>query len=188
VEVQSRAELRAWLERHHATSAGIWLVTWKQVSGRPAPTIADIVEELLCFGWIDSRPGKLDADRTMLLCTPRKPRSRWSALNKRRAEALIAAGAMTPAGLAMIELAQRTGTWTALDEVSALVIPEDLRAALVDRPPALAQFEAFPPSARRGILEWIAAAKRAPTRAKRIAETATLAQRGERVLQWPPRR
>jgi uncharacterized protein YdeI (YjbR/CyaY-like superfamily) len=182
--MSSRAEWRAWLEANHDRSGSLWLVTYKKASGRPTLSNDDIVEEALCFGWIDSLPRKLDSERTMLLLSPRKPGSLWSALNKRRAERIIAAGLMRPAGLALIEAAQADGSWTALDAVEALAIPDDLAAALDARPPARTHFEAFPRSAKRGILEWILQAKRPETRARRVEETARLAERNERANQW----
>jgi len=97
VAVGSRAELRCWLEANHAQDSAIWLVTWKKhVADRHVPW-DDVVEEALCFGWVDSLPRKLDADRTMLRLSPRRPGSGWSAINKSRIEGLIARGLMAPA-------------------------------------------------------------------------------------------
>lgn len=186
VEVRSRAEWRAWLAAHHATSDAIWLVTFKKGRG-PYLSNDDIVEEALCFGWIDSLPRKLDDDRTMLLLAPRKPGSAWSNINKDRAKRMIAAGAMTPAGQAKIDAAKAGGAWAKLDTVERLEIPADLAQALAHHDGAAAEFEAFPRSVKRGILEWIAAAKRPETRAMRIAETAAKAARGERANQWRQR-
>lgn len=95
---------------------------------------------------------------------------------------------MKPAGMAMIELAKRTGTWTALDEVENLVVPADLAEMFERHPPAAANWEAFPRSAKRGILEWIGTAKSPETRLKRITETATLAARNERANQFKPKK
>lgn len=185
VQVTSRGELRDWLSTHHATSKGVWIVTFKKGGSMPHVSAVDVCEEALCFGWIDSLPRKLDEARSMLLVTPRKAKSNWSAVNKARAEALVASGAMTPAGHAMIELAKRTGTWDALNAVDARVVPDDLRVAFAKAGPSAARnFETFPPSAQRGILEWITSAKTPQTRARRIEETATKAERGERALQW----
>ena len=186
VEVRSRAEWRAWLAAHHARSEGIWLVTYRKGEGRPHLPWGEIVDEALCFGWIDSLPRRLDADRTMLLLAPRRPGSRWSAVNKRKVEKLIREGQMHPAGLAKVEAAKRDGTWDALNEVDLLIVPDDLAAALAEAGDAASRFAAFPPSARRGILEWIAAAKRPETRAKRIAETARLAAKGARANHRTP--
>lgn len=172
VTVASRAELRAWLAANHDRDEAIWLVTFKKGGGRPHVPWSDVVDEALCFGWIDSLPRKLDAERTMLLLSPRRPGSRWSRINRDKVERLTAAGLMTPAGAAKAD-----GSWQALDTVDALLVPDDLAAALAGHPPAAARFAAFSPSSRRGILEWIAAARRPDTRARRITETAELAAR-----------
>jgi len=183
VEVTSRAEWRAWLQKNHAKSQSIWLVTFKKGDPRYLPN-NDVVEEALCFGWIDSLPRKLDAKRTMLMLAPRRSASAWSKLNKDRALCMIAAKKMTPAGLAKIKQAKVDGTWTKLDSVDALKVPADLVAAFKTFPGSAKNFAAFPPSARRGILEWIVQAKRPETRAKRIIETARLAQVNQRANQW----
>ncbi len=184
VAVDSRDAWRAWLAEQHAGSPGVWLVTWKKGSGGPHVPYGDVVEEALCFGWVDSLPRKLDAERSQLLVTPRKRGSRWSKANKERVERLVAAGRMAPAGLAAVAAAKADGTWTALDAVEALVEPGDLRAALDAEPEARRRWDGFPPSARRGILEWVLAAKRPETRARRVRETAEQAARGVRANQW----
>jgi uncharacterized protein YdeI (YjbR/CyaY-like superfamily) len=182
----TRAEWRAWLEQNHARTHGIWLISYKKATGKPRVEYDEAVEEALCFGWIDSKGNKLDDERSLLWFAPRKPRTGWSRPNKERIERLIAAGLMTEAGLAKIEAAKQDGSWTALDAVEALEIPPDLNAALAAYPSAQANFEAFPRSAKRGILEWISNAKTAATRAKRIEETARLAQENKRANQWRP--
>jgi uncharacterized protein YdeI (YjbR/CyaY-like superfamily) len=187
VHPATRAAWRAWLERHHTRPTGVWVVTWKKVANRPTPSYDDLVEEALCFGWVDSRPGKLDALRTKLWFAPRQPGSGWSAPNKRRVEQLLVDGRIAPAGLAKIEAAKRDGSWTALDAVEALEIPADLAAAFARHPGGESCFAAFPRSAKRGILEWITTAKRAETRAARVDETARLAARNERANQWKPK-
>lgn len=185
--VETRAQWRRWLAAHHSSAPGVWVVTWRRGSGRPIVPYEDLVEEALCFGWVDSRGGRVDDERTSLLMTPRNPRSRWSRPNKERIERLTVAGAMTPAGLAAVEEAKRRGTWTALDDVEDLVVPPDLAAALDAAPPARRHWDAFPRSVKRAILEWVSSATKPDTRAKRIAETATLAARNERANQWRPR-
>jgi uncharacterized protein YdeI (YjbR/CyaY-like superfamily) len=187
VEVESRAQWRAWLERHHRQTRSIWLVYWKKGDARHVP-YGDLVEEALCFGWVDSLPRKLDAARSMLLVSPRRPGSAWSKLNKDRAERLIATGKMAAAGLAKIEAAKRDGQWTRLDTVDALIIPPDLKTAFASHPPAGQAWMTFPRSVQRGILEWILQAKRPETRARRILETAESAARGERAHQWRQQR
>lgn len=181
---ETRAEWRAWLAEHHQVSQGVWLITWKKASGREPIPYGDAVEEALCFGWVDSLARGLDELRSMLLYTPRKPTSNWSRPNKERVERVTAAGLMTPAGQALVDLAKASGTWTALDDVENLVVPPDLAEAFARHPGSAQNWEAFPRSAKRGILEWILTAKRAETRAKRIEETASLAARGERANQW----
>ncbi|MDX2257674.1 MAG: YdeI/OmpD-associated family protein [Hyphomicrobiaceae bacterium] len=181
VHVASQSEWRAWLEAHHTQPESIWLVTYKKTSTGPHVPYAAIVEEALCFGWIDSLPRKLDQERTMLLLSPRKRGSGWSKLNKARAERLIAEGRMTEPGLAAIAAARADGSWDRLDAVDRLAIPEDLAAALAQLPGARETFDCFPPSTRRGILEWIAQARRAQTRAARITDTARKAALGIRA-------
>jgi uncharacterized protein YdeI (YjbR/CyaY-like superfamily) len=182
-----RAAWRAWLIANHATSRGAYLVTWRRHTGKPAVSYDDAVEEALCVGWVDATARTLDDDRSLLWCTARRPRSAWSRPNKIRVERLAAQGLMLPAGLAAIEESKRRGTWSLLDDVEDLVVPDDLAAAFDANPPARANWDAFSRSARRGILEWIVQAKRPETRARRIAETATRAARNEKANQWVPR-
>ena len=179
VHVLDRAEWRAWLEQNHATATGCWLVGATKASGLPTIPYEDSVEEALCFGWIDSQVRKYDAGRSILLHTPRKPRSVWSRPNKQRVERLIAAGRLKPAGMAAVEAAKANGMWTVLDSAEAGEVPEDLAAALKAKPEARTAFDGFSPSARKAILGWIATAKRPETRARRIDETARLAAQGQ---------
>ena len=183
IEVQSRAALRAWLQANHAGHPSIWLVSYKKPSPFHIPYDA-IVEEALCFGWIDSQSRGVDAERAALRLSPRNPKSGWSNSNKARIERLMAEGLMTEAGLRRVRLAQETGTWVALDGAHGLDMPADLTAALQKHAGAEAHFMAFPPGVRKAILEWITSAKRAETREKRVTETATLAARNERAHQW----
>ena len=180
----TRAEWRAWLAENHTRAEGIWLVSYKKATGKPRFEYDEAVEEALCFGWIDSKGNKLDEERSLLWFAPRKAKTGWSKPNKERVEKLLAAGAMTPAGLAKVEAAKADGTWTALDSIEALEIPPDLAAALAAYPTATAYFDAFPRSAKRGILEWISTAKTPQTRAKRIEETSRLAAENQRANQW----
>jgi len=178
------ADWRDWLATNHTRAEGVWLITWKKSAGKPTISYEESVEEALCFGWVDSKGNKLDDERTMLWFAPRKAGSGWSRPNKARVERLIAQGRMTPAGLAKIEVAKADGSWALLDAVENLEVPDDLAAEFDNYPAARANFDAFPRSARRGILEWIVQARRPETRAKRIAETARLAQENVRANQW----
>jgi uncharacterized protein YdeI (YjbR/CyaY-like superfamily) len=168
---KTRAEWRAWLAKHHTSSPGVWFVYYKSESGKARVSYDDAVEEALCFGWIDNVARALDAERSMLRFSPRKPKSGWSKLNKGRVGRLIRVGLMTPAGLAKIEAAKRDGSWSALDPVERRVVPPDLKAALAANANAARNFDGFPPSSKKIILGWIASAKRPETRAKRVAET-----------------
>lgn len=184
LEIASRPELRAWLEANADASGGVWLVTFKVIRKDLYVAYDEIVEELLCFGWVDSKPGKVDDQRSKLWIAPRKPGSLWSAINKARIEQLIEAGLMRPLGLSKVEAAKKDGTWFGLDEVEAGTVPPDLHEAFSRFPGSGANFTNFPRSARRGILEWIVQAKTAETRAKRVEETARLAQDNLRANQW----
>jgi uncharacterized protein YdeI (YjbR/CyaY-like superfamily) len=175
------AEWRAWLAENHDRPGGVWLVMWRAGSGGPRIPYEGLVEQALCFGWIDSTGRRLDAERTMVWFTPRKARSGWSRINKERIDRLVASGEMTPAGLAPIEAAKADGSWTLLDDVEDLVVPDDLAAALAAAPPARAHWDAFPRSAKRAILVWLLQARRPQTRARRVAEIAGKAAVNERA-------
>ena len=183
VEVKSRAELRRFLARHHRAGGAFWLVTYKKGSAHHV-SWTDAVEEALCVGFIDSLPRKLDAARTMLLLSPRKPTSAWSKRNRELVASLRARKLMRPAGEAAVARAQSNGRWEALAASDTLEVPPDLARALRAHAGAVAQFAAFPPSARRAILEWIHAAKTPETRSKRVDETASKAAVGVRANQW----
>lgn len=168
LDAPSRAAWRHWLAAHHTRPVGIWLIIYKKASGQRLMTYADAVEEALCYGWIDSAPRKVDEATFHLYFSPRKKGSVWSAVNKQRVAQLQAAGLMEPAGQAKIEAAQLDGSWAALDAVDALEMPLDLTAALAANETARQHFEAFPPSARKHILQQLSAAKRPETRRQRI--------------------
>lgn len=179
LEPADRAAWRAWLAANHGGAAPVWLVLWK---GREPPLTQDAaVEEALCFGWIDSLPRKLDDERWMLLVSPRKARSPWSRVNKARVERLLAAGLMAPPGLAKLAAAQADGSWNVYEAAESLEEPAELRAALAATPGAAAAWARFAPSARKGILWWIASARMPATRARRVTETARLAAAGLRA-------
>jgi uncharacterized protein YdeI (YjbR/CyaY-like superfamily) len=184
VHPTSRAEWRAWLAENHASEPGVWLITYKKATGKPRVEYEESVEEALCFGWIDSKGGTLDQERSLLWFAPRRAGSGWSRPNKERVERLLAAGLMHPAGLAKIEAAKADGSWSRLDAVEALEQPDDLVQALASYPLAAEHFAAFPRSVKRAILEWISTARKPETRAARVAETARLANENLRANQW----
>jgi uncharacterized protein YdeI (YjbR/CyaY-like superfamily) len=182
VELEDRAGWRRWLEENHATATGAWLVAWRPSAGRGGVTYEESVEEALCFGWIDGQVAGVDEQRSRQYFAPRRPGSPWSSSNKERVERLTRAGLMAPAGLASVERAKADGSWSILDAANRLELPADLESALAARPPARANWDAFPASARRQMLGWIALAKRDETRAGRIEKTADAAQRNVRAI------
>ena len=178
---KSRREWRAWLARNHAKRAALWLVFGKKDSGVKTLSYADAVEEALCYGWIDGKTNLLDAARYRQLFTPRRPKSGWSKLNKARVARLEAAGLLAAPGLAKIAAAKHDGSWTRLDAIEAFVMPEDLVAALKARRGATEKFAGFSASSRKGILGWIADARRPETRAARVSKAALMAARNLRA-------
>jgi len=147
----------------------VLLVYAKKHTGLSSLDWDEAVEEALCFGWIDSKRMPLDADFFLQIFTPRKPKSRWSGLNKKRVVALIEAGLMAPAGHAAIDFAKKTGTWSALEAVDAMVMPPDLKKALATAPGAAAKFKALTPGRQKQFLYFMNDAKKEETRLKRIA-------------------
>ena len=139
-EPACRADWRRWLAAHHSSQRGVWLILATKDSGRQPVSIADAVEEALCFGWIDSGMRRAGPGRIRLRFTPRAKGSIWSQLNKARVARLIEQGLMTGSGLAVIEAARRDGSWTILDDVENLRVPPDLAAALAARPEAERHF------------------------------------------------
>ena len=179
-EIQSGAGLRAWLENHYKQGDSIWLVTFKKSVRDKYVSVEEVLDELICFGWIDGRRMKLDDDRTMQLISPRRAQH-WAKTYKDRAARLIKEGKMHKAGLQSIERSKREGLWDFMDDVDQLIIPTDLRQALDSNTEATEFFEAINPSSKRNILRWIKLAKTPDTRAKRIAKTVFLASKGEKV-------
>lgn len=183
VQPGTRAAWRRWLVRHHTRDRGVWYVAYKKASGKARMSYEDMVEEALCFGWIDGQARALDAERSMLWLSPRKPRSVWSLPNKLRVERVLAAGLMRLAGQAAVDRAKANGSWNALDSIDALEIPDDFAHALAALSKAREHFDAFPKSAKRAMLEWIRQAKRPETRARRVVDAAALAAANERLGQ-----
>jgi uncharacterized protein YdeI (YjbR/CyaY-like superfamily) len=172
----------AWLEEHHADAPGVWLEIAKAGSGLPSVTYADAVEVALCHGWIDGQKARGDDRVWRQRFTPRGPRSRWSRINRDKAEALLASGAMRPAGRREVERAQADGRWDAAYEGQRTMgVPDDLRAALDADPAAAAEFESLDSANRYAILYRVNDAKRPETRARRIEKFVAMLARGERL-------
>jgi len=181
---QHGATWRKWLEENHAMEKSVWLIIYKKDSDVPSVYYDEAVDEALCFGWIDSKPNKRDDKSYYQFFARRSPKSNWSRVNKQKVERLLAENRMAPAGLEMIRIAKETGTWTALDAIENLEIPHDLTAEFSNYLSSAENFEKFPRSVKRGILEWIINAKRPETRKKRIVETASLAAKNVRANQF----
>jgi uncharacterized protein YdeI (YjbR/CyaY-like superfamily) len=178
---KNQAEWREWLAQNHAIEKSIWLIMYKKESGVASINYQEALDEALCFGWIDSKPNKRDEQSFYQFFAKRNPKSNWSKVNKDKVAKLIAEGKMMPAGLEMIEIAQKNGTWTALDEVENLILPDDLQMAFQANVTAFEYWGKFPRSVKRGILEWVLNAKKAETRQKRIEETVSLAAQNIRA-------
>lgn len=176
---KDRAAWREWLMANHDDETAVWLVYDKG----PGRTLswADIVQESLCFGWIDSRPGKVSDTQSKLYIAKRKPKSVWSKINKAHIEEMTAKGLMRPAGQAAIDRAKQNGSWDALNLSDDLVYPPELIAGFKVSPTAKKQFETFSESSRRNVLQWIYDAKTKTTRDARIGQTIVSAEKGVRL-------
>jgi uncharacterized protein YdeI (YjbR/CyaY-like superfamily) len=166
----SREEWRRWLAANPDRGDGIWVVHRKKSSDVEGPDYDDLVEEALCFGWIDSVTHRVDDDRRIQWFSPRRPGGLWSALNKDRIERLQAQGLMTEAGQAAIDQAKADGSWSQADEADALIVPADLEAAFDGAPAARAAYESLPASSKKQYLWLVYSAKRPETRERRVAE------------------
>ena len=181
---KDRKVWRQWLEQNHESQKSVWVILSKKDSSTPSASFDEVLEEGLCYGWVDSKSNKRDEQSYYVYYAKRNPRSNWSKVNKEKVERLIKDGKMAPSGWEMIKIAKESGTWDALHDVDHLIEPPDLIKALKSQPTAMKYWKAFPPSIRRGILEWIFNAKRPTTRAQRINETATLAENNIRANEY----
>jgi uncharacterized protein YdeI (YjbR/CyaY-like superfamily) len=177
---KDRKAWRNWLSKNFYKSTGIWLVFYKTGGSKPRLPYADMVEEALCFGWIDSLPRKLDDERSMLAFTPRKPKSVWSDINKERVARLIKNGLMTAPGLEKINIAKENGSWDTLTtsnyQADTNELPADLLKQFKGKTAALKTFKTFSPSIRRQFLFWIDSAKTDETRMKRLLQTVLMSE------------
>jgi uncharacterized protein YdeI (YjbR/CyaY-like superfamily) len=180
-------EWREWLEMNHKQIDSVWLTIYHKNSAVASVTYDEAVDEALCFGWIDSKPNKRNDESYYVFFAKRNPRSNWSRVNKNKISRLIREGRMAAPGLEMVELAKKSGTWNALDEVEKLMVPEGLQVEFEVYPNAFKNWKNFPPSVKRGILEWILNAKKQETRKKRIQEAARLAEQNVRANQYRPK-
>ena len=176
----TRAAWRKWLETNHLSRQAVWLVFYTKKSGKSTLTWAEAMAEALCYGWIDSKKIKIDEEKAHQFFSKRKPHSTWSKVNKTHVQRLIAEGLMTAAGYQSIEIAKQNGSWTILDSVEELIIPDDLEAAFATHPTAKDFFLRLSKSARKVLLQGLVLAKRPETRQKRITELLALADQKQK--------
>jgi uncharacterized protein YdeI (YjbR/CyaY-like superfamily) len=180
LEIEHLTQLEDWLEANHQQPDSVWLVTYKKSAPEKYVGRWDVLDVLLCYGWIDGLRRVMDADRTMQLISPRKQQA-WARSYKERAARLIAAGRIKPAGIKAIEDSRRLGLWNISDPVDDLDIPGDLHDAFSAHPGAMNWFAAAAPSYRRNVLRWLQSAVKAETRRRRIEKLAQFSARGEKI-------
>lgn len=179
--VKSRDEWRSWLQNNHAAEKEIWLIYYKKHTGKPRIPYDDAVEEALCFGWIDSIIKRIDDEKYARKYTPRKDKSIWSEVNKKRAEKMIKQGRMTEAGLIKIQKAKKNGEWyKTTSKIDRPAILPDLKNALAANKDADRNFNNFAPSYQKQFIGWIASAKKEETRERRIKDTIKLAEQNKK--------
>jgi uncharacterized protein YdeI (YjbR/CyaY-like superfamily) len=178
--VESAVELRNWLLQNHSQEESVWLVTYKKSVADKYVSTSEVLDELLCFGWIDGIRRKLNEQQTMQLISPRKSQH-WAKTYKDRAARLIEKGRMHTSGLRSIEISKENGLWHFMDEVDQLITPPDLQEALDKHPTASTFFHSINDSSKRFVLRWIKLAKTEKTRKKRIDTIASLSARGEKL-------
>jgi uncharacterized protein YdeI (YjbR/CyaY-like superfamily) len=171
----SPQDWREWLKENHNAKQSVWLICYKKQANIPTISWSDAVDEALCFGWIDSTRKTIDHERFIQFFCKRKPNSAWSKINKGKIERLIHDGLMQPAGYKVIETAKQNGSWSILDDVEELLIPDDLQKAFENQKDSKDYFLSLSKSAKKIILHWVAVAKRPETRQNRINEIAELA-------------
>jgi uncharacterized protein YdeI (YjbR/CyaY-like superfamily) len=182
IYLKTRKEWRNWLTRHHHKSKGIWLVFYKNHTGKASLEYEAVVEECLCFGWIDSIIKRIDDEKYVRKVTPRKLGSRWSELNKNRIKKLQRQGLMTESGILVVREAKRSGYWGQSNRPKmSLDIPKEFENALNKNKKAKTFFNQLAPSYRKQIIGWISAAKREETKARRIKESVDLLEQGRKL-------
>ncbi len=178
----SQKKWEQWLGKNHQTSKGLWLKIAKKDRGIDTVTYAEALDSALCHGWIDGQKGSFDDAFWLQKFTPRGPKSRWSRINREKAEALIEAGRMKPAGLAAVEQAKSDGRWEqAYDSQSRAAVPEDLQKELDRNPQAAAFFATLDSANRYAVLYRIQEAKKPETRARRVEKFIGMLERGEKI-------
>jgi uncharacterized protein YdeI (YjbR/CyaY-like superfamily) len=180
VIIDSSVQLRDWLQKNHAQQESIWLVTYKKEQKEKYVSVQEVLDELLCFGWIDGVRRKLNEEKTMQLIAPRKVQH-WTKTYKDRFAKLEKDGRMTDAGRATVLLSKKNGLWNFMDDVDALIKPPDFIKCLESNKTAMQNFDAFSAASKRFMLRHIKIAKTADTRAKRITEISLLAKENKKL-------
>ena len=165
-----KQDWRKWLELNHKNKNAVWLIFYKKKSSNFNLSWSDSVDEALCFGWIDSTKKSIDSERYQQYFCKRKAKSNWSKINKDKVKSLISQDLMKEEGYKSIEIAKENGSWSILDEVEALIIPEDLKIAFTNHKGSIEYFGSLSKSIKKSLLHWIVSAKRKETRQKRILE------------------
>jgi len=179
-----KEDWRKWLSKNHLKEDSIWLIVYKKNSSSPNLSWSEAVDQALCFGWIDSTKKSIDGEKYMQYYCKRKPKSNWSKINKEKVKTLIEQGLMEEAGFKSIEVAKANGSWTILDQVEALVIPDDLKEAFTNHKGSMEYFDSLSKSIKKGLLYWVVSAKRLETRLKRIAEIVENASKSMKPKQF----
>ena len=163
-----KQDWRKWLELNHEEKNAVWLIFYKTKSPKYNLSWSESVDEALCFGWIDSTKRTIDSEKYKQYFCKRKAKSNWSKINKDKVKTLIDQGLMQAAGYKSIEVAKENGSWTLLDEVEALVVPQDLQEELAKHEGSVEYFDGLSKSVKKGLLYWVVSARRKETRQKRI--------------------
>lgn len=178
----SKAAFEEWLASNHQSSPGLWLKIARKQSDHTTVDYAEALDVALCYGWIDGQKDKFDDEYWLQRFTPRGPRSKWSKINRDKAEALIASGAMRPAGQAQIDAARVDGRWdAAYAGAKSATVPEDLAVALAANPAAKAFFDTLDSRNRYSILYRVQDAKKPETRARRVAQYVKMLAEGKKL-------
>ena len=179
-----KKDWRKWLELNHKKKDAVWLIFYKKKSPNYNLNWSESVDEALCFGWIDSVKKTIDRDTYTQYFSRRKAKSNWSKINKDKVQVLIEQGLMKEKGYKSIEIAKGNGSWTFLDEVEALLIPEDLKKEFVNFKGSKEYFEHLSKSVKKSLLYWIISAKKKETRQKRILDIAENASKNLKPKQF----
>jgi len=179
-----KQDWRKWLELNHNKKEAVWLIFYKKKSPNYNLNWSESVDEALCFGWIDSVKKIIDTEKYIQYFSRRKAKSNWSKINKDKVQILIEQELMKEEGYKSIEIAKENGSWTFLDEVEALLIPEDLKGEFVNYKGSMEYFDSLSKSVKKILLYWIVSAKRKETRQKRILEIAENASKNLKPKQF----